>query len=315
MHQKHGRYWYVHQNRWQPLSTDYTEALQQYAQLTAPPSAGSMPALIDTVLTHIKPKLAANTIHQYNIAAKRLKEMLAEFHPEQVQPRHIAAIKMHLADTPNMANRILSFARVVFNYALENQLIDTNPAIGIRRHEEAKRDRYLTDDEMNRIWQAGSPVLRVIIDLCYLTAQRIGDVLAIKLTDISPEGIAFSQQKTGKRLIVTMTPDLQTVLEEAKRLHGNLRGMTLLVQRTGKPYSYTAIRDQFKRACIKAGVEDAGLHDLRAKSLTDANSQGIDAQMLAGHEDSRMTARYIRLRQIDRATPPKKQPVLDNRLK
>lgn len=313
MHQKHGRFWYVYKNKWQPLSANYTEALEQYARLISPPAAGSMTSLIDEVLAYIQPKLATNTITQYNITAKRLKEMLAEFNPDQVQPRHIAAIKMHLASTPNMANRILSFARVVFNYALENQLIDANPAIGIKRHEENKRDRYLTDNEMDAIWQAGSPVLRVIIDLCYLTAQRIGDVLAIKLTDITPDGIAFTQQKTGKRLIVTMTQDLQAVLDEAKRLHSNLRGMTLLVQRNGKPYSYTAIRDQFSRACKKAGVEDAGLHDLRAKSLTDLDNQGGDAQKLSGHTDKRMTDRYIRLRQIDRAAPPKKHKVLDSK--
>lgn len=313
MHFKHGRHWYVHKNKWQPLPVDYAEALEQYAKLTTHPAAGTMAALIDEVLAYISPKLAANTIDQYTIAAKRLKEMLADFNPDQVQPRHIAAIKMHMAATPNMANRILSFARVIFNYALENQLIDTNPAIGIKRHEEHKRDRYITDDEMDKIWLAASPVLRVIIDLCYLTAQRISDVLAIKMTDIKPEGIAFTQQKTGKRLIVTMTPDLQITLDAAKQLHGKIRGMTLLVQRNGKPYSYTAIRDQFKRASIKAGVEDVGLHDLRAKSLTDTNSQGNDAQMLAGHEDKRMTARYIRLRQIDRGTPPQKRKVLDSK--
>jgi integrase len=40
-----------------------------------------------------------------------------------------------------------------------------------------KRDRYITDDEYTRLIEAASPTLRVIINMPYLTCQRIGDVL------------------------------------------------------------------------------------------------------------------------------------------
>jgi len=68
--------------------------------------------------------------------------------------------------------------------------------------------------------------------------------------------------------------------------------------RGGKPPSYGVTKDHWNEACAAAGVQDAHIHDLRAKSLTDAKRQGKDAQQLAGHVSSAMTDRYIRLREV-----------------
>jgi integrase len=72
----------------------------------------------------------------------------------------------------------------------------------------------------------------------------------------------------------------------------------------GRVPSYKGVRDLFDRAAKAAGVEDAGLHDIRAKALTDARRQGKDAQVLGGHVDPKMTERYIRLRETPEADPP-----------
>lgn len=64
------------------------------------------------------------------------------------------------------------------------------------------------------------------------------------------------------------------------------------------------MKDAFKRNCEAAGVVGATLHDLRAKSLTDTDKQGNNAQKLGGHTDAKMTQRYLRLREIDVAEPP-----------
>ena len=52
--------------------------------------------------------------------------------------------KVALASKPNYANRCLSLLGQVFDYALEQQLVDSNPVVGIKRHTEAKRKRLLT---------------------------------------------------------------------------------------------------------------------------------------------------------------------------
>lgn len=306
VYRKHGAYYYVHQNKWERIGSTLEEALEAYARKVKAANTGAgMPRLIDDVLKQIAPKLKPNTLKQYEAAGQRLKEILAEFEPHQVKAKHVAAIKNSMAGTPNMANRIISFLRTVCTYAVEWQLMDSNPCVGIRRFEEKKRDRYLTDAELVAILAESTENMRVIYLMAYLTAQRISDVLGIKLTDINDEGIAFKQQKTDKRLIVAMTPDIKDVVARAKALPRSARGLTLFTtKRTCKPVIYETVKQQFKKACERAGVKDATLHDLRAKSITDAKKQGHNPQKLAGHSDPRMTERYIRLREIDVAQGP-----------
>lgn len=311
MYHRHGRHWYVVAGKWTALPADLPSALAEYARITAPAGSG-MAGLIDRVLAEIAGRVKPSTLSQYRLAAARLKTILADFAPEQVRPRHVAAIKQHFAATPNMANRILSFLRVVFARAVEWQEIDANPCIGVRRHAEKKRGRYITDDEFRAVRAAAPAHLAAILDIAYLTGQRIGDVLAIRHADISDAGIAFCQQKTGKRLVVRMSAGLRAAVERAKAGADNVRGLTLFHTRGGRPWSYYTIRDQFDRACATAGVEDFHLHDLRAKALTDAKRQGLDPQKLGGHQSAAMTDRYIRQREIDVAEPPELGGVLDS---
>jgi integrase len=44
-------------------------------------------------------------------------------------------------------------------------------------------------------------------------------------------------------------------------------------------------------------------HDIRAKTLTDADERGQDAQRLAGHKSRAMTDRYIKTRRIEKVKP------------
>lgn len=305
MYQKHGAYYLVKKGKWTRLDTDYQAALLAYAKLLMAPAEGGMARLIDQVMEHHCKVLSKSTVDQYSIAAERLKVMLAEFEPHQVLPKHVAAIKTNLASTPNMCNRILSFLRVVFQYALEWQLVDSNPCTGIRRHAEKKRDRYITDAEFHALMAHCSEYMRVIFELAYLTGQRISDVLSIRLADLSAEGIEFTQKKTGAKLIVVMTPDIQGVIDRAKALPRKVRGLTLFCTRGGgRPVSYSTVKDAFVRAREQAQIDNVTIHDLRAKSLTDADGEGKDAQKLGGHTDSRMTQRYIRGRKHKVAQAP-----------
>lgn len=294
MYHKHGAYYLVRKGKWERLDTDYQAALLEYAKKTSGAVAGAMPDLINRAFAHHRKNISDNTALQYQAAAERLKTIFAEFEPRQVLPKHVAAVKMELASTPNMCNRILSFLRIVFSYALEWQEVDSNPCIGVKRHQEARRDRYITDAEFAALLDAASPYIRCILEMCYLTGQRIGDVIAIRLADITDEGVAFTQEKTGAKLIVAMTPDLQDVIARAKALPRKIRALTLFCSRTGKPVSYDTVKMAFRELRKKTGIETVTIHDIRAKSLTDADKEGKNAQTLGGHTDARMTARYLR---------------------
>lgn len=307
MHWKHGGYYHVKLNKWRKLSSDYYSALRQYAQIES--SSDEWLNLVGQVFDryehrHKQGELAANTIKQYRAIRPRIEHGFGEFAVGQITTSDVTTFLLLHENTPNMGNRMLSVLKTVFDRGVALGWCPANPARGVRRNDERKRTRYLADDEYRRIRIAASPVMRVVMDLCYLTGQRIGDVLSIRHADISPDGIAFRQQKTGQRMLVRMTPDLESAVRDAKRLH---KVMALwLVHPVGKstPYSYKSIQDAWSRACDKARVNDANIHDIRAKSLTDADRAGLDATVLAGHTSKAMTERYLRERKTKVADGP-----------
>ncbi|WHI52411.1 hypothetical protein P3339_06415 [Microbulbifer sp. MLAF003] len=71
-------------------------------------------------------------------------------------------------------------------------------AAGFPAFDQVGGSRYLTDDEYRAIRSKANPNIKLVMDMCYLTAQRISDVLSIQHSDIGKDGIKFQQEKTGK---------------------------------------------------------------------------------------------------------------------
>jgi len=303
VYQSHGAYYYVHKGKWTPLGRDLGVALAEYGRIISAPKGG-MAELIEQAFPCITRKVAASTARQYRNAANALSKMLAEFSPEQVRTRDMAKIKRGLADTPNWANSIISVARLVFSWAVDEQLIDSNPCHDIKRLEEKQRERLPSVEEFAAIYAHADQRLQVIMDLLRLTGQRVNDVLRIHITDLADEGIYFRQRKTGARLIVEWTPELRTVVARAKALHGNVRALTLLHNRSGKAPGYSAIVKQWDEARKAAGVADVQMRDLRAMALTEADSEGLNATALAGHTSPNMTKRYLRSKKVPVVSGP-----------
>ncbi len=293
VYQRHGSYWLVRGGKWTNLGRDLPSALHAYGKAFTRP-AGTMPSLIEMALESRRKQVKPSTFKLYEAAGRKLAEILQQFSPEDVTQRDIVQIRLALSSTPGVANQCLSVLRMVFNYALEHQLLDANPAIGIGRVKQAPRDRLLSTDDYERIYAKASPKLQVTMDLCFLTGQRIGDVLAIRYSDITDAGIAFRQIKTGAKLVLGWTPELRDAVDRAKALHGNVRAFTLLHGHKGKPPTYWAVRDAWDRAVAAAGVKDAHIHDIRAMSATAAEEAGINATALLGHTSPAMTKRYLR---------------------
>lgn len=309
---KHGAYWLVKRGKWTRIGTTLAQALEAYAKLEAAPK-GAMADLIDRVYRHHAPTLAKATRAQYLQAAAILKRKLVEFAPDQVRARHVAAIKVSLAGTPNMANRVLSFLRTVFSYAVEWQLVDSNPCVGVRRYTEPKRKRYVTHAEWWAIHAQAGPRLRAIMRVAYLTGQRINDVLRIRRSQLTDAGIKFKQQKTQAELVVKWSPDLRDAVAEALALHGGVPGLTLFLGRGGKAPDYRSVLLQWHVACKAAKVADALPNDQRAKAATDAKRQGKNPTELLGHTSEAMTERYLRDRETPEVDGPEMPAFLDRR--
>ncbi len=303
---RHGAYYHVRHGKWENLGRDLRGALARYAANMEEPGGG-MADLIDQAFPVITRSASKNTIAAYKQAVRRLKKALVEFSPDQVRPKHVAGLKLQLSKTPTIANLCLTVLRLVFAFAVENQLVDANPAVGIKPYPGRKRDRLLLIGELQAIRSKSAPQLQVIIDLSMRTGQRISDVLKIRRADLMPEGIRFQQQKTKAKGIVPWTPELEAIVARAKALSGTVSYLTLLHDR-GKPPRYATVRRQWQAAVRAAGVQDARLHDLRAFAATWAKKQGKNPTALLMHASVSQTDRYLR----DKDAPVTEGPSFDH---
>lgn len=311
MYRKHGAFWLVKRGKWRRLGADFRSSLIAYAKLTAP-SSGAMGAFIDDAMAEILARVKPSTRRQYEYAAEKLKGMLVEFEPEQVQQSDMAAVKRAMKSTPNMGNRVMSLARQIFAFGVEDQRIANNPCLGIGRHEEKKRTRLIGWDEYDLIYAKAPVRLQVLMELLVGTGQRPVDVITLRRADLLPEGIRFKQQKTDAKLIVSWTPEMRAATD---RLKGKVESLSLFRTRKGGVPAYRTMYDMWVRACKAAGVKDADLRDLRALSGTEAERQGIDPTALLGHASKQMTKRYLRDKQTPIVEGPRIRRLIDTQAK
>ncbi len=96
------------------------------------------------------------------------------------------------AGAPTTANRLRAVLHKMFAFAIDEELVETNPVTSVPRPApERRRDRVLTDDELRQLWQnleAEPPAIAAVFRLRLLTAQRGGEVLELRWGDLDPAG-------------------------------------------------------------------------------------------------------------------------------
>jgi len=303
MHLKHGRYYLVRENKWHPLARNLHDALVEYARLTAGPDAGALADLVERTLLDMKLTVASSTLKNYSTCARRVLKAFVKFSPQQIKPHHVAQFLDHNKATPSMANLLRSFLKGMFTRAVRWGMVETNPVRDIEQFKIGKRDRYITADEFRIIREHATPTVRCLMDIAYITGQRMGDVMKIRYADITEAGVFVKQQKTGNRVQVSLTPDLDAAIKQARAIHQSVKGLTLFHRRDGRPLAYGTIHHQWVKACTEAHVEDAHFHDIRAASATDAKALGQDSRTLLGHTTESSHNRYLRSKETPVATP------------
>ncbi|NSX15014.1 tyrosine-type recombinase/integrase [Cupriavidus taiwanensis] len=299
-----------------------------------------MAGLVDAWLMAKLPTYARTTQENYRVMAATIKAEFIEYRVDEVQPMNVARfLDLKFSKTPSLSNKYRALLSVIMAYGVRKGLRNDNPVREVGGASEKKRDRYITDGELAAVKEAAcfddrdpprplpsARAFSALIDLAYLTAQRIGDLLALNWADVSDEGISFRPAKTvnssGVRLLIAMNSDLRDALDLAKggkvvsigpviSLAGGSR-MTYKSAHKIWTRACERARRKYERDCAKEGnpadprwLMDMHFHDLRAKALTDkTRAEGAAAaQALAGHTTAAMTAHYTKAREVETVTP------------
>ncbi|AMM23030.1 tyrosine-type recombinase/integrase [Variovorax sp. PAMC 28711] len=316
---KDGSYWHVAslgtKRIWTKLCREREGLPAMYtalAALTADKALDDMmPKLCADWMLEVAVSHSAKTQTDDRFRNREISEAFAEFRANQVKPPDVVDFLKRFKTTPRTFNAYRAAVRELMRYAEEKGFREpgSNPTASIKTMKTPARSRYITDSELRRIKVAAmygkdgkltrsGPVICALIDLAYLTGQRIGDLLTLEWSAIGTEGIDFTPKKvqhsTKARVLIEWSPKLRAVIDRLKAMKKRNIKFVITTQE-GQPYKYHGAGIAWTRALERAGI-DCHFHDLRAKALTDKDrAEGMgSARTMGGHATEAQTSAYVR---------------------
>ncbi len=205
-----------------------------------------------------------------------------------------------------------------FNYAIDDELISTNPTAGLLKRMEIKRDKTIhcepfTQDEVAfflQVCRQRYPAWHPFFLCAFRTGMRLGELLGLCWGDIDWQGAfvtvkrsfrrgSLGRTKTGKSRRVDMSAQLIRCLRqhytEAKR-QVLMSGRDIFTEpvfcRNGKRRDQNMVRYTFNRVLKAAGLRHIRLHDIRHTYASLLLSSGVSPMYVKdqlGHSSIQMT--------------------------
>lgn len=202
---------------------------------------------------------------------------------------------------PIHANRIFALVRKMFNFAMQQDIVEVSPCIGLGQPApNRQRDRVLSEAELHSVWMSLDgldPMMSASFRLRILTAQRGVEVLSMRWADIDFESgwwtIPSSVAKNGRSHRVPLTRLGRRILAEVKLRRADAVWVFPNPRRTGPIKS---AQKAVERLRATTGVSFAG-HDLRRTAASHMTGLGIPRLTVAkilNHAEQGVTAIYDR---------------------
>lgn len=214
----------------------------------------------------------------------------------QMTPSMVEGYKVDRARVvaKSTVNRELSLLRHIFNVALRDGRIESNPVKDIKHFKvEGQKERILSQEEVQKLLDASAPHLQPIILTALNTAMRRREILYLKWDDVDLDYkvITVRHTKSARERKIPMNTLL---LEVFKAQRAKTKGEWVFpCPGTDKPTD--GIKTAWQGALRRAGIEHCRFHDLRHTSATYMVLSGVDlatVKEILGHSDIRLTMRY-----------------------
>jgi integrase len=199
-------------------------------------------------------------------------------------------------------NREASFVRGMLNRAVEWELLDFNPLLGIRLFKESeKREVDLSPEDAERLIEALPDPIANIAEFAIYTGFRRENILSLKIEQVrldasGESGIVTLIVKGGRKEVFPLGAQAVEVLQRA--ISGRCKGYVFINADTGTRYE--DIHRTFDRAVLnlglKVGETKLRFHDLRhvfATWLHQAGASLDQLRPLLGHRNRVTTDRYV----------------------
>lgn len=247
--------------------------------------------------------LSPETRKDYTKYSGKVLPVFGKINPDKIKPEHIRRyMDQRGLSSRVQANREKSFLSRVFRWSYERGYVKSNPCQGVKQFKEVARERYVTDEEYQAVYDVAPDIVRAAMEIAYLCVARQSDVLLLKVDQLHDAGIFICQGKTGVKQIKAWSDRLRQAVSLAQSipLKPGMSSMFVLHQANGSKYTRDGFNTRWRDAKIAAQEKhphlnvDFTFHDLKAKGISDLEGSLAEKQAISGHKNSRQTAIYDR---------------------
>jgi site-specific recombinase XerD len=307
VHEKGGRYYFVHKNKWQALSRVEEGTRELHRRLAIledlPPTtlAGIFAAYADEGMRELKQP----TQRQYDYFLNGiLDHSFGHLMPDEVLPTHIAQYleTRKKAGAAVSGNRERACLSSVFEFAMRRGWANSNPCRGVRRNREKPSKVMIESVDLSASMDRAPDHFARVLQFAYMTGARQTDLINMPVSAITDAGVEYTESKTGKQVSITWTPTLRRLVrdilkareESISRPYANpykkreaASHDRLLTGRYGQPLTAWGITSNMRRLGV-----DWSFRAIRPKAQTDAGERNV-----LGHV-GQMRERYTRRRKL-----------------
>ena len=277
-------------------------AAQRYEERTAPTVAD---LCSDYLVRHAEPNKRPKSVRDDRSMIERL--VLPHFGQRKVAEisrRDIEALHLEMADRPYAANRLLSLLSKMFALAVSWDWRPDNPVKGVIRFQEEKRDRWLSDEELKRLWDVleSHPNRRAAtaIQLQILTGARLGEVLSARPSDFNLDRAIWTKPAhQTKQRRMEHVPLSGPAADLVSKTISELDPEAPWLFPGAKPGEHIKDIKRFWASVLnEACIENYRRHDNRHTYASQLVSSGLSLEIvgrLLAHTQAQTTQRYAHL--------------------
>ena len=136
--------------------------------------------------------------------------------PDQIRKRDVILLLDGIvaSGAPVQANRVLSLVRKMFNFAVDRDLLDANPAWRVKAPSaETSKNRVLSDDEITELLNQRQSQVKDALVVILLTGARPGEVAAMRWEDIDGSTWTLPTSKNKRPVVRPLLPVVMDINE------------------------------------------------------------------------------------------------------
>jgi integrase len=226
------------------------------------------------------------------LGAKKVKD---------VSRRDIETVFLSMQETPYRANRVRALMSKMFSLALAWGWRENNPVLGIAKFQEEKRERWLREEELQRLFAvlAAHPNQRAanVIRLLILTGARKTEVMHATWDQLDFDRAVWTKPshttKQKRTEHIPLSEQAIAILRDMKAQATPEAVHAFPGEIPGQPIQ--CVKKFWEETRLAANLPDVRLHDLRHTFASHLVSSGVSLPIvgrLLGHTQPQTTQRY-----------------------